>query len=112
MHSRRTRLIPHTSSASIAGGFAEVVLGSIADHYNGSYSVRLRPIIKGPYIVSVTLDGHHAAHQIERPHLIQCESHAHVDALHGRRRGVGCEPTGDQHGSDAARCCRCEEEHD
>jgi len=48
-------------TAHHADGMAEVVLGSITDYLNGTYSVRLRPIIKGPYIISVTLDGHHAA---------------------------------------------------
>ena len=40
---------------------AEVVHGSVHDHGNGKYTVKIRPIKKGEYTLAVTLGGHHVA---------------------------------------------------
>ena len=40
---------------------AESVYGSVHDHGNGSYTVTMRPIKKGAYTLSVTLQGQHVA---------------------------------------------------
>lgn len=39
----------------------EVVYGSVTDHHNGLYTVRMRPIKKGAYTLSVTLGGQSVA---------------------------------------------------
>jgi hypothetical protein len=43
------------------GGFAEVAYGTVRDHGDGHYTGSLRPIKKGPYVLSVTIGGENVA---------------------------------------------------
>jgi hypothetical protein len=64
--------------------FAEVVYGSVTDHHNGFYTVRMRPIKKGAYTLSVTLGGQSVArspYKVNTTNLLIQIRHPFVNAL-------------------------------